>query len=163
MLVAAFYSCDQGTPFTIGMGGAATVNRQDLRANVEAIYGRFRIPGALETAKLNIQYFAYRLTKHPKLFWVTRDLYRFLSKRGIAIATWTPEELCGTLGPDYEKAFPASLRSRLDAMIRQGDGVIGRHKKLAALYEQGLATLGIPVLRLGQDCEAVLICYPLQA
>src|SRR6266852_1438228 len=39
---AAFYSYDPGKPFIVGMGGAATVSSQELRAKVEATYARFR-------------------------------------------------------------------------------------------------------------------------
>src|SRR5579872_3705437 len=85
---AAFYSYDPGKPFIIGMGGAATVNSLDLLERLSRIYPAFREPRAIETAKLHIQYFAYRATSHPRLFWYVRDIYRYLSRSGIAVSTW---------------------------------------------------------------------------
>ena len=159
---AAFYSYDPGKPFIIGMGGAATVNSSQLRARMMDLYGAFKPPRPSETAKLHLQYVAHRLTKHPRLFWRVRDFYRFLSNKGVAIATWTDDALEGRLGPDYEKALPPSLESRLRAHMLKGDQVISRHKSLAAQYESGLRDMGIFGLSIASDCEAVLICYPLQ-
>jgi perosamine synthetase len=159
---AAFYSYDPGKPFIIGMGGAATVNSEYLRAKMRNLYKSFKRPRALETAKLHVQYVAHRLTRHPRLFWGVRDLYRSLSKNGVAIATWTKDALEGKLGPDYEKGLSPSLKTRLNALILKGDREIARHKRLARQYQRGLQALGIPGLSIKSDCEAVLICYPLQ-
>jgi perosamine synthetase len=159
---AAFYSYDPGKPFIIGMGGAATVNSEKLHAKMTNLYKSFKKPRAVETAKLHLQYVAHRLTKHPRLFWGVRDLYRFLSKNGVAIATWTSDAFEGRLGPDYEKGLSLSLKARLSALVLKGDSVISRHKRLAEQYEQGLRAMGISGLGINSDCEAVLICYPLQ-
>jgi len=160
--VAAFYSYDPGKPFIIGMGGAATVNSEGLRSKMQSLYKSFKKPGAVETAKLHIQYVAHRLTRHPRLFWGARDFYRFLSKKGLAIATWTSDTLEGRLGPDYERGLSPSLKARLCAMVPKGDRVISRHKRLADQYERGLEALGVSGLQINSECEAVLICYPLQ-
>jgi len=159
---AAFYSYDPGKPFIIGMGGAATVNSESLLSRVLTLYPTFRKPAAMETAKLHIQYIAHRMTRHPRLFWSVRDLYRFLSQNGVAIATWTSDTLEGTLGPDYDKALASSLRNRLSAMMLKGNDVISRHKRLAAQYERGLRSLGMSVLGIHSNWEPVLICYPVQ-
>ena len=159
---AAFYSYDPGKPFIIGMGGAATVNTSRLRREMRNLYGSFRKPSTVETAKLNVQYLAHRLTRNPRLFWVVRDAYRFLSRRGVAIATWTSDSLQGKLGPDYEKRLAPGLKTRLDAMVRHGSVVISRHKTLVGQYERGLRAIGIPVLARDSESEPVLICYPFQ-
>jgi perosamine synthetase len=160
--VGAFYSYDPGKPFIIGMGGAATVNSEPLRAEMLKLYKSFKKPRNLETTKLHIQYIAHQLTKHPRHFWYVRDLYRFLSKNGVAIATWTSDAFEGRLGADYEKGLSPSLRARLSALILTGNRVISRHKRLAEQYERGLQAVGISGLDISSDCEAVLICYPLQ-
>ena len=160
--VAAFYSYDPGKPFIIGMGGAATVNSEGLRARMRDLAKCFRKPKAVETAKLHLQYVAHRLTKHPRFFWDARNVYRLLSKSGVAIATWTSDALEGRLGPDYEKALSPSLRARLTAVMQASDEVISRHKRLAEQYERGLQAMGVPGLSIQSDSEAVLICYPLQ-
>jgi perosamine synthetase len=159
--VGAFYSYDPGKPFIIGMGGAATVNSKPLRAEMWKLYKSFKRPRKLETAKLHIQYVAHQLTRHPQHFWYVRDLYRFLSKNGVAIATWTSDAFEGRLGVDYEKGLSPSLRARLSALILTGDRVISRHKRLAEQYERGLWAMGISGLSIKSHCEAVLICYPL--
>ena len=160
--VAAFYSYDPGKPFIIGMGGAAVVNDEGLSEQVRRLYGDLKSPGVAETTLLNLQYLAHRLTRHPRLFWIVRDLYRFLSRRGIAIATWTGEDFKGELGPDYSKRLPRSLQARLAAMMQRGEDVIARHKRLAKRYAQGLREIGIPALQRDPRSEAVMICYPLQ-
>lgn len=160
--VAAFYSYDPGKPFIIGMGGAATVNTQPLRARMQGLEPLFRKPPTFETAKLHIQYAAHRLTNHPRLFWHVRDVYRFLSNNGVAIATWTSDSLEGRLGDDYEKGLAPSLKSRLAAHMLRADRVIARHKRLAARYERGLLQLGLPALEIEAGAEPVLICYPVQ-
>ena len=159
---AAFYSYDPGKPFIIGMGGAAVINEEPLREKIAQLYRDFTSPGVAETTLLNLQYLAYRLTRHPRLFWTVRDLYRFLSRNGMAIATWTRDEIKGDLGPDYKKRLPRSLQWRLAAMLRRGESVIAQHKRRAERYAHSLQNAGISVLQLDLCCEAVLICYPLQ-
>lgn len=160
--VAAFYSYDPGKPFVIGMGGAATVNAQPLRDNMWDLYKSFRRPGASDTARLHIQYIAYRLSRHPRLFWGVRDFYRFLSKNGVTIGTYTRDTFEGRLGPDYEKGLAPSLLARLSAMMAKGDEVISRHKHLADQYGRGLQAIGGSGPAVDPASEAVLICYPLQ-
>jgi perosamine synthetase len=160
--VAAFYSYDPGKPFIIGMGGAATVNSMQLRQKMGTFYGTFRKPAMSDTTKLHVQYFAYRLTNRPHLFWSVRGLYRLLSRKGLTVATWTSDTLAGKVGADYEKGLAPSLQRRLTAQIHNGDTVVSRHKKLANFYEGGLHALGISVLDRESHAEPVLICYPLQ-
>jgi dTDP-4-amino-4,6-dideoxygalactose transaminase len=160
--IAAFYSYDPGKPFIIGMGGAATVNTPSLRAAMQDLEHLFHKPPASEIAKLHLQYAAHRLTRHPRLFWRIRDAYRFLSRNGVAIATWTADSLEGRLGPDYGKSLAPSLKSRLANHMLRGDQVIGRHKGLAARYERGLHALGLPEAVRNPGAEPVLICYPIQ-
>jgi perosamine synthetase len=160
--VAAFYSYDPGKPFIIGMGGAAVVNSESIRAKMKAQYGQFRNPGMSETAKVHLQYAAYELTRHPQLFWRIRDLYRALSRKGVTVATWTPDSFEGRLGPDYEKALPPTLRSRLERLMSNGDKVIARHQMLARRYAAGLQSIGLPSFESDLNCEPVLLCYPLQ-
>lgn len=159
---AAFYSYDPGKPFIIGMGGAAVVNSEPLLAKMKAQQQNFSNPSAGETAKVHLQYVAYELTKHPQLFWRIRDLYRALSKKGVAVATWTADSFEGRLGPDYEKALPPSLRSRLKALMSKGHKVIARRQQLADRYAAGLRSIGLPIFECGPDCDPVLLCYPLQ-
>jgi dTDP-4-amino-4,6-dideoxygalactose transaminase len=159
---AAFYSYDPGKPFIIGMGGAATSNSARLTSNIGIFYKDFGRPEFLDTAKLHVQYFAYRLTRHPRLFWRVRDLYRFLAREGVAIATWTRDSLEGTLGPDYEKGLAPSLRRRLDTMMYRGNSVIARHKRLFDFYDRSLRQMGFSGLNIPYDCDPVLICYPIQ-
>ena len=160
--VAAFYSYDPGKPFIIGMGGAAVVNSDSLQAKMKAQSHRFRYPSGGETAKVHLQYAAYELTKHPQLFWRIRDLYRALSRKGVAVATWTPDSFEGKLGPDYEKALPPSLQSRLKRLISNGNRVIARHEMLAQRYTAGLQTIGLSSFKPHSGCEPVMLCYPLQ-
>ncbi|MBV9303831.1 MAG: DegT/DnrJ/EryC1/StrS family aminotransferase [Acidobacteriaceae bacterium] len=160
--VAAFYSYDPGKPFIIGMGGAAVVNSEPLCSKVKAQYTYFRDSGLGEIAKVHLQYAAYELTKHPRLFWHIRDLYRALSRKGVAVATWTPDSFEGRLGPDYAKGLPRSLRSRLERMMSKGSEVIARHKMLAERYAAGLQSIGLQCFECDLRCEPVLLCYPLQ-
>lgn len=160
--VAAFYSYDPGKPFIIGMGGAATVNSERLRARLVEFYHEFKCPSAGEVAKLHLQYLAHRFTQDPRLFWTVRDVYRLLSRKGLAIATWTADTFEGKLGPDYQKGLAPSLQNRLLAMMSKADKVIARHQRLAKQYETGLHAMGIPGLSTPPGCEAVLICYPMQ-
>jgi hypothetical protein len=122
----------------------------------------FHRPPALHTLKLHMQYVAHRLTRHPRLFWHVRDFYRFLSRKRIALATWTSDSLEGRLGPDYERSLAPSLKSRLAAHMLRGELAIARHKRLADQYERGLRTLGLPEPEFKTSAEPVLICYPIQ-
>ena len=159
---AAFYSYDPGKPFIIGMGGAAVVNDRSLCEKMVRLYGEFEFPGASDTVRLNLQYLAFWLTQQPRLFWVVRDLYRFLSRKGIAIATWNGGEFEGNLGPDYNKRLPKSLQARLAAMMLRGDEVIAQRKWLAERYARGLRGIGVPGVQSDPRYEAVMLCYPIQ-
>jgi dTDP-4-amino-4,6-dideoxygalactose transaminase len=159
---AAFYSYDPGKPFIIGMGGAAVVNDEGLSEQVRRLYGDLKSPGVLETTLLNLQYLAHRLTRQPRLFWLVRDFYRFLSRKGVAVATWSSSDFQGKLGPDYNKRLPRLLQMRLLAMMQRGEEIIARHQRLFQRYERGLRELGVPEIQRDPRAMAVMICCPLQ-
>ena len=151
------------SPFINGMGGAATVNTSRLRRKMRNLYGSFRKPSTVETAKLNMQYLAHRLTRNPRLFWVVRDAYRFLSRRGVAIATWTSDSLQENSGPIMKSDSAPGLKTRLGC-----NGSPWKRRYLAAQNTGSANTsaacklIGIPVLARDSESEPVLICYPFQ-
>jgi perosamine synthetase len=157
----AFYAFDPGKPFVIGLGGAAVFNNQELWRRMDMQYGTFRLPRPISTVRLHVQHYMYKLSNHPRLFWLLRDVYRYLSSRSLLIATYTDDTFQNRLGAEFSTRMAPSVQARLRRRLAAQHATVSRHRCLAAQYEAGLRELEIPGLTKNPDADPVLICYPI--
>ena len=158
---AAFYSYDWGKPIIIGLGGAAVVHSENLLHNMRALYDTFVDPPLKDVLILNLQYLAHAMLRRPTSFWTIRDLYRALSKAGLAIGTFRPEEFSGALNEEYQRRMAPSLRTRLAGKLLEAEGGILHRKRVETQYEDGLRQLGIERPESPEGAGTVYLRYPL--
>lgn len=158
---AAFFSYEWGKPLTIGLGGSALVNSEELRVRLQAQYSEYRVPSAAELLLIDLQYYAHRLIYRPSLFWPVKDLYHNLSAYGLLIGNFRAVEFDGKASADYRKCLSPRLRRRLSAIAGRSAPGIRRRKTIARQYDALMQKLGLAGLKLPSHCDPVLLRYPL--
>ena len=158
---AAFYSYEWGKPIVIGLGGTAVVHSEELLQNMRILYNTFVEPPLRDVARVNLQYFAHVLLRRPGLFWTIREIYRVLSKSGIAIGTFPREQFSGEISEEYQRTMAPSLRLRLAGKLAKIQAGILHRKHVGAQYEDRFKQLGLACPESPRGSEIVYLQYPL--
>lgn len=140
---AAFYSTQWNKPFSTGIGGFAVINNKDLLAATSSITSKLSKPSLADEMSLMFLNSTYRLALQPRLYWILRDLYRYLSKHGLVIGSSTNTELTAVEMPaDYLKGISV-IQSWLGwKRIKNINLKIAVRRDNAVKYSQFLAGLG---------------------
>jgi dTDP-4-amino-4,6-dideoxygalactose transaminase len=80
--VAAFYSYEWGKPLVVGVGGSVRVNDSGLAEKLERSHARLGRPSWRRQLKLAVQYAGFGVAYHPRLYWLVRDAFHWLSRAG---------------------------------------------------------------------------------
>ncbi len=99
---AAFFSSQWSKPVTTGLGGWAVMNDTDLKEKMEKMYAEFIEPSFKEALLVRLQYLTYSKLFKPSLFWFSQNMYRTLSRLGIALGSSFNEELECRMPKGYE-------------------------------------------------------------
>ncbi len=103
---AAFYSTQWNKPFSTGIGGFAAINNQNLVPKVEKLENDLIRPALIDEINLFLLNISYKLFLHPWSYWLIRDVYRFLSKKGIVIGSSNKTEITSITIPErYTKGI----------------------------------------------------------
>lgn len=159
--VAAFYSTEWAKPVNTGIGGILILNEGKYRDNIAGQYAELGLPPFKDVVTLKLQYFLHETLLRPSVYWKIRDLYRFFSKKGMIIGTFSKEEIDRKI-PGYFYCKMSSWQKRLldKGIARAGSYVSGR-KILKDKYDAYLKGLGVPVLSVREKADPVLVRYPL--
>lgn len=157
---AAFSAYRWGKPLVLGIGGTAIIHAEDPRRRLREISTKSEIPGALETARIRMEYLAHELLLRPTLFWLLRDGYRSFIKMGVAIPTFPKVELAGELS-DMDKAMPLFHQNQLVKRIASafGEDVAFRRRR-AGQYATALKAMGARIPNLDQRYDPIYLRYP---
>ena len=90
---AAFYSTQWNKPYSTGIGGFAVINNKNLLSSMNIFTDQLTHPTSRDEVSLLILNIAYKLIVHPRVYWLIRDLYRFLSEHGLVIGSSNKTEL----------------------------------------------------------------------
>ena len=159
---AAFFSSQWSKPVTTGLGGWAEINTPELRKKLEAVLPDYTQPGAAQAWQLELQYLAFSLLNHPRLFWLIQGTYRTLGKLGLAIGSSTSGELSCELPADYRKGMHPLQEHRLRGLLDRMDRTIAVRRRNTELIEAALLDAGLPTVKVPEGCEPVFLRYPLQ-
>ena len=157
---AAFFSSQWSKPVTTGLGGWARINNQRLREKMAKTYPEFAAPSLRDDIVLRLQYFLHSALSGPSFFWFARDMYRKLSKYGIAIGSSSVDELEYRMPADYKKRMSGWQREMLERRLKEALPVIGHRKRVVSQYEKLLPGTGSKPVRLPLDYDPVFLRYP---
>lgn len=159
---AAFYSYEWGKPVVIGVGGAAVVHAGDLRARVRELSKTLIAPSLKKRILIHAQYLAFRLLVRPSIFWNVRDAYRFLSRKGLVVASFSQEDFQGKFNLDYQTRMATSLQRRLESKLRDAGKETAARRSLAEKYLDGLLRIGLESPKEPAGAETVYLRYPIR-
>ena len=158
---AAFYSTEWAKPFNTGIGGVLVVNDTRYKKNIEDQYSRLVAPPLKDIVMLRSQYLLHETLLRPAFYWRIRDIYRFFSKKGMIIGTFSREEL-ESKKPEYFNYRMSNWQARLlnDKMLEMEKYVAGK-KNLKKQYDDLLSRMGMPALNVSDRADPVLLRYPM--
>lgn len=138
----AFYSTQWNKPFSTGLGGFGIAKSMEHKIAMEKAHSECKEPKFVQALQLWVLLQLRNRLVGNKGFNVFRDLYRFLSKKGLVIGSSTREELDEVEMPkNYLNSFPGLL-SRAGALeLDRLDEVLVERWKNGLWYSGYLANL----------------------
>jgi len=159
---ASFFSSQWTKPISTGLGGWVNTDDPKLRAGLQ----RFRSEGCVpaskgEIAVLAMQVGIRKLISHPRIDGIMKKIYQALYSRGLVVGTSSKEELRGEIPSQYAKRM-SSFQERLLRRSLRDSRVVMHRRRLKRVYEAALEAAGLPVLRLPEGIDPVLLRYPVR-
>jgi perosamine synthetase len=158
---AAFFSSQWSKPVTTGLGGWAIVNNPEIQEKMKRLYPSFTEPLNRDVLLLRFQYLAYSIFLRPSFYWHIQDLYRKLSRLGIAVGSSSNEELEYRMPERYELKMSDWQGTLLLKKLENMDKLIEHRKRIISMYEDRLNQMDIEILELPNYYDPVFLRYPL--
>lgn len=158
--VGSFYSFEWGKPIVAGIGGAAIVNDDSLKAKVEAQYSDYHTPPAGNQLKLQLQYLAHRVLYRPILYWPVRWLFHTLGALGAAESNYNPID-SGMVAEDFSMKMIPALQKRLERKFEDLDAITQHSRQVVSQYARGITAKSIYHPVVPQQADVVYARYPL--
>jgi len=158
----AFMSGQWNKPFSTGLGGMLLVNDPSLPDRVKDLLEKEAVrPGWLKRLVLRGQILAHERLVSPATSARMTDLYRALTRWGLAAGSSSPEELMGRRPKKYLTTMaPCQVRQGLDQVARIQENL--RHRAgLTAFYHRELSRLGFAAVSLTEG-PMPLLRYPVR-
>ncbi len=159
---AAFFSCHWTKPISTGLGGWVKVANLKLEDGVRRFYTEECVsPSLREVLLLAGQVAVREIVSAPWAYWMARDAYQRLYRRGILVGSSTKDELRGMKPPDYAKrmsVFQQWLLKRRSAK----NSLRVHSRRLKAVYDAALESVGLPVFKTAEYADPVLLRYPVR-
>lgn len=157
---ASFFSSQWSKPVTTGLGGWAQINSPELQIKLEAVLPQYGQPKTIEALQLEIQYIAFNLLNHPRLFWIIQGIYRTLGNLGLAIGSSTSAELNCELPVDYKKGMHSIQQRRLANLLTHMTRSIEKRRANTQFIQMTLEEKGIPTVVVPDGSDPVFLRYP---
>jgi len=159
----SFMSGQWNKPFSTGLGGILLVNDAGLAEAVERLVRAEAVsPGRFRNLVLKLQILAHQALVRPSTAGLVMRLYRWLTRRGLAIGSSTRGELVGEVPRSYFATMaPCQVRRGLREMVRIDENIRHRRQR-TAYYHQRLSQLGFAPLGVPEAEELPLLRYPVR-
>jgi dTDP-4-amino-4,6-dideoxygalactose transaminase len=159
---AAFFSSHWKKPVSTGLGGWARVTNPRLEVRLRRFHDEECVsPSWREAVLLAAQVALHKLFSSPQMYWIARAAYQWSYRRGVLIGSSTKEELRGVMPSGYCKRMSGFQEWLLRRLLAKAS--LEAHRRfLKKTYESALAAAGLPVLRIPEYADAVLLCYPVR-
>ena len=159
---AAFFSSHWNKPVSTGLGGWAKVTNPHVEVRLRRFHDEECVsPSWREAVLLAVQVAVHKLFLTPRIYWMARTAYQWSYRRGVLIGSSTDEELRGVMPSGYCKRMSGFQEWLLRRLLATAS--LEAHRRLLKeVYDSALAAAGLPVLRIPEYADAVLLCYPVR-
>lgn len=162
---AAYFSFQWNKPYTTGLGGMAITNDVELAAKIESLRtNEMCSPTRGEVMMLSAQLAVYRLFIYPRTTAFAQSVFRYLTKKGAVIGSWTIGEFTTvSMADDFFKGMgTVQARSGL-RQLKKFEQDISHRRKMAQLYDQLLREKGWKSRNYDRSVmEPVMVRYPVR-
>jgi len=160
---AAFFSSQWSKPITTGLGGWAVANDPQVAQRIREFHAADCVaPRVQEVARLAVQLAAYHAIVWPSFYWMAMRSFRLLSRSGFFVGSSTDDELAGVMPGDYAKRMSRLQEWVARRKIANLGRLINHRRKLKQLYDDALASAGLPIFQIPAHADAVLLRYPIR-
>jgi perosamine synthetase len=161
---AAYFSFQWNKPYTTGLGGMTIANDAELADKIKTLCAnKMCRPSRKEAAMLFAQLAAYRLFVYPRTTALVQTVFRYLTKKGAVIGSWSGCIFEPKMASDFFKAIgPPQARSGL-RQLKKIEQNIAHRRKIAQLYDQLLEEKGWQGRKYDKAVmEPVMVRYPVR-
>jgi perosamine synthetase len=159
---AAFFSSHWNKPVSTGIGGWALVNNTQICEGVRRFWEEQCVkPSRTETFMLAAQVAARKILTLPRIYWLVRNTYYALYRRGLLVGSSSREELRGEMPATYAKRMSSFQQWLLKRRLAKYSSDEHR-RKLQRIYDTALRAAGFSVFDVPSYADPVLLRYPVR-
>jgi dTDP-4-amino-4,6-dideoxygalactose transaminase len=160
----AYFSSQWNKSFTTGLGGMAITSDVDLAAKIESLQANEMCsPSRGEVMMLRAQLAVYRLFIYPRTTTFAQSVFRYLTKKGVVVGSWTVGESTMTMADDFFKGMSIVQAWSGLRQLKKIERNIAHRKKIADLYDKLLEEKGWKSREYDRDVmDPVMVRYPVR-
>jgi perosamine synthetase len=160
--IASFYSFEWGKPIVIGIGGSVIINNDTLESKVAELYHHYKTPRAIDVARIQLQYYIFKLLYRPSLYRPIRALFHWLGALGVVKGNYNPVGK-GEVARDFTRRMPTPLKNRLEREAKRLEAMAAHSQSVTLQYRSQIRSLAVSHAVLPETDNIVLVRYPLLA
>lgn len=140
---AAYFSSQWNKTYTTGLGGMALVNDSEFAETIELLCAdQLCCPSTKEITMLALQLIIYRAFVYPRTTVAAQNVFRYLTRKGMVVGSYSMAELKPLMEPDFFKSMSGiQARSGLHQLSKAEQNIAHR-KKLGEIYDKLLEEKG---------------------
>lgn len=161
---ASYFSFQWNKPMTTGLGGMAVCHDPALAEAIEELCVNELRPVPFKRQMiLAAQLMVYRAVIYPRTTALAQNIFRWLSRKGLAIGSSSNRELEGVQMADDFFMGMSNIQARAGLrQLARLDQNIRHRKEMASLYNELLTQRGWKIAHLPDYMGPVLVRYPVR-
>ncbi len=161
---AAYFSSQWNKPFTTGIGGMVITSDVDLAAKIESLQANeMCLPSRSEVIMLRAQLAVYRLFIYPRTTAFAQNVFRYLTKKGLVIGSWTVNESTTVMADDFFKGMSVVQAWSGLRQLKKIERNIAHREKIASLYDRLFEEKGWKSREYDRNVmDPVMVRYPVR-
>ena len=160
---AAFFSTEETKIISTTMGGMITTDKLDIAEKMKDFQKKCSIPDFWLSYRYLLKFVLYYFLLHPIVHKYTRYIYEFFGSRLPLPRPTSAEELVGKMPEDINQRLSNGQALIGLRQLRKLENNLNHRRKIAAVYERQLKSIGLMELKYPHDSEPSYVRYPLWA
>ena len=158
--VGAFYSFEWGKPVVVGIGGAVRINDLNLLKIVRESHAFIQEPPVTRTARIRVQYLAYKTLMRPLLYWPLRSAFHILGRLKVGESNYNPIRP-GNPSPEFGWKLSRHHRDLLAKKLAHYPSFEKAALENTNRYDEAFFNMKIKTIPRPEKANSVLVRYPL--
>ena len=161
--VAAYFSFQWNKPFTTGIGGMVATSNTELADKIRDLCAaELAAPRFKTTLLLSLQRLVYRLLVYPKTTVMAQSLFRWLTRKGVVVGSFSTSEFLPEMADDFFMAMGAGQARTGLRQLKKIDANIQHRRTMRHIYDELLEQAGFSVPQIPEHFDPSLVRYPVR-